>query len=55
MMEDQALVISHFISEATFTEAIQHHTDKWERPSTPPQPIFYDPMGGPLQPAPLEM
>lgn len=51
---DQALVISHFVSEATFTDAVRSSTDKWERPINPPPPID-DPMEGPSQPAPLEM
>ena len=34
---DNSLIISHFVSEATFMEAMCNYTDKWERPSAPPQ------------------
>jgi hypothetical protein len=53
--QDHSLIISHFVSEATFTEAIQHHTDKWERPTAPLPSALDDPMEGPSQPAPLKM
>ncbi|EDR09347.1 uncharacterized protein LACBIDRAFT_326070 [Laccaria bicolor S238N-H82] len=53
--DENALVISHFVSEATFEEAVQCHTHKWERPPAAPQTIVDDPMEGPSQPAPLEM
>ena len=49
---DNSLIISHFVSEATFMEAIRDYTDKWERPSAPPQD---DPMEGSSQRPPLEM
>ena len=52
---DQSLVISHFVSEATFMEAVRECTDKWERPSAPPQSISDDPMEGSSQRPPLEM
>lgn len=54
-MQDQSLVISHFVSEVTFMDAIRSYMDKWEHPTPPPQPSVDDPMEGPLQPAPLEM
>ena len=52
---DQSLIISHFVSEATFMEAIRNYTNKWERPSAPPQIAIDDPMEGPSQRPPLEM
>ena len=52
---NQSLIISHFVSEATFTEAVRNSTNKWERPSAPPQTMTDNPMEGPLQRPPLEM
>lgn len=51
----QSLVISHFISEAMFTEALHNCMDKWERPSAPLQSMSDNPMEGPSQHPPLEM
>ena len=52
---DQSLIISHFVSKATFTEAVHNCTNKWERPSAPPQTMSDNPMEGPSQCPPLEM
>ena len=49
-MQDNALVISHFVSESTFNEAFISHTHLWERPTSVPQPNSDDPMEGPSLP-----
>ena len=49
-MQDETLVISHFVSEATFDEAFLSRTHLWERPTSIPQPNSDDPMEGPSLP-----
>ena len=48
--QDNSLVISHFVSESTFNEAVLSHTHLWERPTSIPQTSSDDPMEGPSLP-----
>lgn len=48
--QDNSLVISHFVSESIFNEAVLNHTHLWERPTSMPQTDADDPMEGPSLP-----
>ena len=54
-MPDNSLVISHFVTEATFNKYAQNATHSWTRPPSAQAAIIDDPMEGPgLSSTPLE-
>lgn len=52
-MPDNSLVVSHFVSEATFQASTRNYTNKWVRPPPPVSAPQDDPMEGSSRP-PLE-
>ena len=53
-MPDNSLVISHFVSDATFQAAIRNSTNKWLRPTSHVKQPRDDPMEGSSSRPPLE-